>query len=143
MESRRKPGSTPRLTGDDQAAAREVLGHLNFSSGRRDPGFLANLNRLWAICGDTSKAPGLAELLNSELTGLAESSPAFTDSKQARQVITLVLEDCVHAYREHHQDLLFHLTDEDFEQPYFLGTLFEAVLAQGGPWDETARIVSG
>jgi hypothetical protein len=47
------------------------------------------------------------------------------------------------AYREHHRDLLFHLRDEEFQQPFFLAKVFEAVLEQGGPWDENDRIVPG
>ena len=40
------------------------------------------------------------------------------------------------AYREFHRDLLFHQTDETLFQPFFIGRVCEAVLQQGGPWDE-------
>src|SRR5690606_34402799 len=47
------------------------------------------------------------------------------------------------AYREHHRDLLFHLDVEDYENPFFLGRLFQAVIQQGMPWSERERIVAG
>src|SRR5690606_1955675 len=36
-----------------------------------------------------------------------------------------------------------HLSDSDLFQPFFLARMFEATLAQHGPWTETDRIVSG
>ncbi|MCA8999400.1 MAG: hypothetical protein KDA80_20565, partial [Planctomycetaceae bacterium] len=42
-----------------------------------------------------------------------------------------------------HQDLLFHVAEEEFDHPYFYGVLLEATLLQGGPWTETERIVAG
>ena len=47
------------------------------------------------------------------------------------------------AYRQFHRDLLWHQSDAELWRPLFLGRAFEAILAQGGPWDETERIVAG
>ena len=47
------------------------------------------------------------------------------------------------AYRRHHADLLFHQTDRDLFQPFFLARLFEAILLQGPPWEEEERVVTG
>ncbi|REJ91462.1 MAG: hypothetical protein DWQ34_14990 [Planctomycetota bacterium] len=143
MASRKKSGSRPQLSKDDQTAVREMLGHLNFSAGTREPVFLRHLNRLWEILPDEAKAASLAALLRDELNSLAGSSAAFADCRQANAVIGYALEELPEAYRAHHADLLFHLEDSDFEQPYLLGCFFEAVLAEGEPWDDRNRIING
>ncbi len=143
MASRKKKGRPRGLTNDDRAALREVLGHLNFSGGKREPAFLSRLNHLWLLAPDSGKASGLAELLRKELATLEGGSPAFADCAQAHAVIGLALEQTLHAYRTHHSDLLFHLEPAEIEQPFMLGCLFEAVLAQGSPWNETERVVAG
>ena len=38
---------------------------------------------------------------------------------------------------------MFHQTEESLFQPLFIGRVCEAVLQQGGPWDEAERIVRG
>jgi len=133
---------------DSLAASQELLGYLNFSSGASDPQFLRNLNQL---CG--SLAPHLAprqslldpldDLLRTRLTTLTDSSPAFQNADQARAVLRLTLEDLPARYREFHRDLLFHQSDADLWRPLLLGRMFEAVLEQGGPWDESERITKG
>ena len=47
------------------------------------------------------------------------------------------------AYRAFHRDLLWHQSDRELWRPLFLGRAFEAILSQGGPWNETERIVAG
>src|SRR5262245_22995616 len=143
MASRKKPSSPQALSADDRTALREVLGHLNFASGKRKPAFLQQLNRLWNLAPASGKATGLAALLREELQQLAGTSGAFAECTQAQAVIGLALEDTLAAYRAHHADLLSHLKDDDFEQPLLLGCMSDAVLAQGGPWDERKRIVEG
>ena len=143
MASRKKSRSHPQLSKDDQAAAREMLGHLNFSTGAREPVFLRHLNRLCELQPDEARAAGLAALLRKELKKLAGSSAAFQNCEQAEAVIRCALEELPSAYRAHHADLLFHLEEEDFEQPFLLGCFFEAVLAEGEPWDDRERIVAG
>jgi len=128
-----------KLRTDDLQTAREILGYLNFSEGRPDTGFLLGLNSLlrhipWAT---------FAETMNEHLTELATTVPAFHDNLQARSAISLAFDHVLPAYRSHHRDLLHHLSDTDFENPFFLGRIFEAILEEGAPWDESDRITSG
>lgn len=128
-----------KIRTQDAAIATEVLGYLNFSGGRSDPKFESNVNEL--LAGVPWKQ--VAETLKAVLADLHQSSPAFADCTQAEHVISLTFDRALPAYREHHRDLLFHLKDEDFQHPFFLARVFEAVLEQGGPWDEGDRIIAG
>lgn len=128
-----------KIRTQDAAMVAELLGYLNFSGGRPDPKFERNVNELLAIVPWKL----VAETLRSVLADLHQSSPTFGDCSQAEQVISLTFDRALPAYREHHRDLLFHLKDEDFQQPFFLAKVFEAVLEQGAPWDEPDRIVGG
>ena len=62
---------------------------------------------------------------------------------QARAVVRLLRDHLLPAYRKFHRDLLWHQSDRELWRPLFLGRAFEAILAQGGPWNETERIVAG
>ena len=131
----------------------ETLGYLNFSSGATDPAFLVNLNELFGLISaesdggqDSRTEPvweTLKQLLQSGLSRLHGSSSVFRQTDQARSVIRLVFEELLSAYRGHHRDLLFHQTDEALFQPFFIGRACEAVLSEGGPWEQTDRIVRG
>ena len=121
----------------------DILGYLNFSGGKPDGKFQERLNRGHPEWGGANPWGVLEAALLARLGELEASSAAFTDSSQARAVLKLTFHDLWPAYRQHHADLLLHLSDADFQQPLFLARLFEAVLAQGSPWDETERIVSG
>ncbi|MBI1345540.1 hypothetical protein GC163_04560 [bacterium] len=121
------------------AAAREVLGYLNFSGGRPDPAFQRLVNDLVTRVGWNQ----LPEMLKQSLATLTAEAPAFHDSTQAEAAIDLAYQNVLPAYREFHRDLLFHLEDQDFQHPYFLVRIWEAILEQGGPWDDTPRIVAG
>lgn len=132
----------PDLTPDDSAALREVLGYLNFSGGKPDPAFQRNLNRLQTKLGPTPWA-ALEQLLWRQLEELKQTAPAFSDAQQSEAVLRLTFQGLYPAYRQHHADLLFHLTEQDVQQPFFLARMFEAVLEQGPPWDETDRIIHG
>ncbi len=125
------------------AIAREVLGHLNYSSGKPDPAFQRNLNVLCQEVGTEDRPRKLQQLLSEALREARSSSPAFADCTQVEAVINLTLQGCLPAYRAHHADLLFHLAETDFEGSFLLGRMFEAVLMQGEPWDERGRILSG
>jgi hypothetical protein len=126
--------------------ARAVLGYLNLSSGARDPQFLKNFSDLFAAVVDASdrQPPRLrvAALLRAELSAARDSSDAFRHAEQAEAVIGLALEELPTAYLRFHADLLFHQSDAALCQPFFLGRCCEAVLRQGGPWDQTERIVA-
>ncbi len=166
------------------AAAREILGYLNFSSGRPEPRFLEGLSRLFgaiqarqpAKAGTTNEGPpakagttnqerpakagttnqerpaeagttnqpvwrAIGEALQVELQAVRGTTDAFREVEQAEAVLRLVFDAALPAYREFHRDLLFHQTDETLFQPFFVGRMCEAILRQGGPWEETDRIV--
>jgi hypothetical protein len=121
----------------------DILGYLNFSSGKPDVKFQDRLNRCHPEWGWPNPWESFEAALLARLAQLETTSPAFRDSSQARAVLQITFHHLWPAYRKHHADLLFHLTDADFQQPLFLARLFEAVLAQGSPWEETDRVVQG
>ena len=127
----------------------EILGYLNFSSGVADSRFLGAVNSLCEfLCAEATPSAEptwqlLARELQSGLRQLHGSSKAFEQVDQAEAVIRLVFQNVLPAYREHHQDLLFHQTDESLFPPFFIARACEAVLLEGKPWDERERIVGG
>ena len=131
---------------EDGNVVEQVLGYLNFSSGAEDPRFLANLNRVFEWTGSESNGGpvwrAVWQTLETELAGLASTSAAFRDADQAASVLRLVREHVVPGYFEFHRDLLFHQSEATLGNAFFLGRICEAVLRQGPPWDETARITT-
>ena len=138
-----------RLGPDAPRLVHEIAGYLNFSSGAPDPRFLRAINELFgqvAVAADPSTEPAWQDLAGGLRTGLEELGSqieAFRQRDQAEAALGLVFEEVLPAYRRFHRDLLFHQSDADLFQPFFLGRVCEAVLAMGGPWHETERIVSG
>ncbi|HXG12165.1 MAG TPA: hypothetical protein VNK04_20590 [Gemmataceae bacterium] len=124
-----------------------MLGYLNFSQGRPDPRFQKQLSDAYGFLADHgAERPWqvLQEVLLAELDALhAGGASAFRDVSQARAVLTLTITRLLPAYRAHHADLLFHQGEHDLFQPFFLARAFEAVLAEGPPWDEEERIIAG
>jgi hypothetical protein len=126
----------------------ELLGYLNFSSGSPDCKFLRNLNELVGRIEAAGTPAGesaavLHRRLEEKLAELASRSPVFADAEQARAVLGLVFQAVLPAYRRHHRDLLFHLSDGELLRPLFVGRVAEAVLAEGPSWEETPRVVAG
>ncbi len=126
----------------------EVLGYLNFSSGTPDPRFLGSLNHLIGELESAGTPPGesareLHRRLAKRLSEMASRPGPFADASQARAVLDLVFDRLLPAYRRHHADLLFHVSDGELLRPFFIGRATEAVLAEGAPWDESERIVAG
>jgi len=128
-----------KIRTQEAAIATELLGYLNFSGGRADAKFERNVDDLLAAV-PWKQVP---EVLRQVLAELRGTSAAFADCHQAEHVIALTFDHALPAYREHHRDLLFHLKDDDFQQGFLVAKVFEAVLEQGGPWDDTSRIVQG
>lgn len=131
---------------DEKALFDAVLGYLNFSDGTANASFQGGLNNLFRLAADKGQAPAHQWVLNQlaeQLELRQGASAAFKDVAQASGVVHLVQDHLLGAYRTHHRDLLAHLSDSDLFQPFFLARMFEATLAQHGPWTETDRIVSG
>jgi hypothetical protein len=137
--------SQPRL--ETAASLSGMLGYLNFSAGKPEARFQKQLDDAFLyLAGRGVREPWLflRQELERKLDALsAGESSAFKDIGQARAVLGLVFNGCLPAYRQHHADLLFHQSDTDLFGPFFLARMFEAVLAQGPPWEESDRIVSG
>src|SRR6185503_12309521 len=104
----------------------DILGYLNFSGGKPDVKFQDRLNRCHPEWGWPNPWESFEAALLARLGELETTSAAFKDSAQARAVLKLTFHELWPAYRQHHGDLLFHLSDADFQQPLFLARLFEA-----------------
>ncbi len=136
-----------QLGAEASAALQEVLGYLNFSSGACDPKFLRALSLLFEQIESQPPAadgavPVLRAWLDARLQQLhAENPQVFGETAQAQQVLRLVFDELIPAYRQFHRDLLFHQDAAALLRPFLVGRMFEAVLAQGPPWDDTERIV--
>jgi len=121
-----------------------ILGYLNFSSGAPEPQFLAHLNHLFAEQTGPEPVWRPAVLaLEAGLLELSSRSSTFSNVVQAHSVLRLLREGLLPAYREFHADLLFHQTEEVLFGAFFVGRACEAILQQGGPWDESERIIAG
>lgn len=125
----------------------EMVGYLNFSSGTSDPKFLKNLNEFFRslACESGSCNPWekLKGALEQTMDRLRAAGGAFADTAQAEASVTILSDHLLPAYRQFHQDLLFHQQPSDLWQPFFLGRAFEAILNQAAPWEEIDRIVVG
>jgi hypothetical protein len=132
------------------AAMQEILGYLNFSEGSPDARLHRNLNAVFALAEEAVAASGsndccckvLQAALQSRLEALGSSGQAaFQQVDQAKAVLQRVFEELLPAYRQYHADLLFHQSEASLFRPFFIARACEAVLAQGGPWDEPERII--
>ncbi len=123
-----------------------LLGYVNFAEGKLDPRFQKQVNDAFAFFAEQGSGKPWEDLfhgLKAGLDSLHQGGGAFRDVGQARAVLELVFLHVLPAYRAHHADLLVHQGEADLWQPFFLARVFEAVLAQRGPWDQTDRIVRG
>jgi hypothetical protein len=127
-----------------QTPASGLLGYLNFSDGRPDPRWQRGFNDAFAFFvkrGDSQPWLALCDWLSIRLEELrAGGTAAFRDVTQARGVLG-VFPAVLNAYRAHHADLLFHQSERDLCQPFFLARVLETILAKGAPWNEQERIV--
>lgn len=141
--SKSKPSQNDDFPRDQADRFRELLGYLNFSEGKPDVRFQQNLNELFPIYSPENRWPLWRDHLLQALAELESQSEAFSNASQARSVISLTFDELLPRYRSFHSDLLFHVSEAMFHQPFFLVRMFEAVLAQGGPWEETDRVIHG
>ncbi|MFO0902458.1 MAG: hypothetical protein U0939_05620 [Pirellulales bacterium] len=140
------PEAYPELDPALEPALDQALGYLNFSAGSQDNPFLANLNRLFAAAGPCRNAPPatwqvVVRWLQGRRDAIRGKTPAFSDTTQVDAVLDLLANHVLPAYLDFHRDLLFHQNDQSLFNSLFLGRVCEAILKQGGPWDETDRIV--
>jgi hypothetical protein len=123
-----------------------LLGYLNFAGGKTDARFQKQVGDAYGFLAENgAEEPWktLHDVLRAELDALKTGgSSAFRDIKQAHAVLELVFTKVLPTYRQHHTDLLFHLSDRELYQPFFLVRVFEAVLLQGAPWSDERRIVT-
>jgi hypothetical protein len=122
-----------------------MLGYLNLSTGKPDARFQKQLDDAYAFFADRGEAePHLAirRMLTARLAELRDGGTgAFRDTRQAEAVLALVFDRVLPAYRAHHADLLFHQSERDLFQPFFLARVFETVLAQEPFQDNPDRTV--
>ncbi len=127
----------------------QVLGYLNFSSGTEDLQFLKNLNAIFGHLEqkhdvqDGALIQYLHDLLSIRVEEVTIENGAFRNIDQAKTAIKLALIELPKQYFQFHSDLLFHQTPDRIFNSLLIGRFFEAVLAQGGPWDESDRIIHG
>src|SRR5207244_3130335 len=130
---------------EKRASLQALLGYLNFGSGKTDARFQKQISDAYGFLaehGAEEPWTTLYELLHTQLNSLqASGSGAFRNVKQAQAVLELAFSKLLPAYRQHHADLLFHLSDRELFQPFFLVRVLEAVLLQGAPWSDERRIV--
>jgi hypothetical protein len=141
------PVKDPPAELESRLPLQALLGYLNFSQGTPDPRFQKQLSEAYGLLaerGSPDPCPVLHDVLRRRLAQLrAERAAAFRDACQAEAVLGLVFDRLLPAYRRRHADLLFHQTDAELFQPFFVARAFEAVLAEGPPWQEEDRIIAG
>lgn len=138
-------GHRDENSADIAEAARQVLGYLNFSSGKYDPRFYAAVDELFAAAPPDGEAPWrqVIQTLRSHLHKLQTTATAFADATQVESVLELTEAFVVPSYQDFHADLLFHQTPSRIFNSFFTARIFEAILEQGPPWGETRRVVNG
>src|SRR5262245_5162036 len=102
-----------------------MLGYLNFSEGKPDPRFQKQWSDAYSVLhsqDDPQPWQTLHRRLRDKLNELktAGVSGPFRDPAQAEAVLDLVFTQVLAAYRAHHADLLYHQSEADLFQPYFL-----------------------
>src|SRR5438477_7000020 len=88
-----------------------LLGYLNFSEGKPDARFQKQFNDAYAWLaehGESAPWSALHMVLRARLAELhASGASAFRSKEQAESVLSLVFENTLPSYRQHHADLLF------------------------------------
>lgn len=112
---------------------RDILGYLNFSSGNYDPRFYNAWNSLFSTLsqkGSQTVRTDAFLALKEGLRILSTSNDAFRHSDKARQILDLIFEDVLPAYRKFHEDILFHQNDDFLFNSFFIAHAHEIALAQ-------------
>jgi len=123
---------------------RDLFGYLNFSDGTPAATFRVCVNEIFVNVAEPWQFPSVQNHLSQQLTELeATGESVFQQSSQARDAIRTAFEVILPAYLEHHQDLLFHLHEEEICQPLFVAQMFEATLAAAAEcgWDNSEKLI--
>lgn len=125
----------------DPSSGQEIVGYLNFSTGNFDPRFYRAFDAFYRIVegqtdGDTPVWQRVGMRLRAEATRLAGSSAAFASTEQAAAVLGPAFDRVLSEYRRFHRDLLFHQSDDNLFQPYFLARVCQTLL-EVGPTSES------
>ena len=129
----------------DQIDLLKVVGYLNFSNGKPDARFQKAWNQAQAfVAGIDSVQPWntLCQWLLEQCPTIAtQGGSAFQDLDQARTVLAMLPNQLIPAYKSFHHDVLGHLTDAELLQPFFVARMLESLLASGGTWEQTDKII--
>ncbi|PAY20741.1 hypothetical protein CKO51_04430 [Rhodopirellula sp. SM50] len=123
---------------------KRLAGYLNFSSGSSDPAIAALWNEAYYHASQGNPLTGtpawlvLNNWIEQTLVTLAESTSAFADITQARDVSRLLLSELLPAYMDYHRDLLFHQEPEVLFNGFFLARAAESLLRLYSEQDASA-----
>lgn len=122
------------LNADEFDALEQLLGYLNFSSGAPDPQFLKNLNSVWRHLAKKYPADTwthLYDFLTDAISYFSNKKEAFSRVEQAKIVLEITFDQLLRSYFLFHQDLLFHSSEIQVFNAFFIGRAFEVVLKNG------------
>ncbi|QDV86700.1 hypothetical protein [Planctomycetes bacterium TBK1r] len=123
---------------------KRLAGYLNFSSGSSDPKIAALWNEAYYHASQGNPLTGtpawlvLNNWIEQTLVTLTESTSAFADITQARDVSRLLLSELLPAYMDYHRDLLFHQEPEVLFNGFFLARAAESLLRLYSEQDASA-----
>lgn len=122
------------LNSEEFDALEQLLGYLNFSSGSPDPQFLKNLNVVWRYLAQQypdDTWTHLYDFLTDAISHFTEEKEAFARVEQAKLVLEITFDQLLRSYFLFHQDLLFHSSEIQVFNAFFIGRAFEVVLKNG------------
>ena len=122
------------LNSEEFDALEQLLGYLNFSSGSPDPQFLKNLNVVWRHLAQQypdDTWTHLYDFLTDAIAYFTEEKEAFARVEQAKLVLEITFDQLLRSYFLFHQDLLFHSSEIEVFNAFFIGRAFEVVLKYG------------
>ena len=122
------------LNSEEFDALEQLLGYLNFSSGSPDPQFLSNLNIVWKHLAEQHGEDTwthLYDFLTDAINHFTNEKEAFSRVEQARTVLEITFDQLLRSYFLFHQDLLFHSSEIQVFNAFFIGRAFEVVLKNG------------
>lgn len=112
----------------------QLLGYLNFSSGAHDPKLYVNLNLIFqhvsSLDSEKSVLRRVRDSLCDRLDTLHVENNSFKNCDQARETVTLTFDQVLDDYRSFHSDVLFHQNNETIFNSFFIGRIFEVILAE-------------